>query len=55
MNFRLVNIVTDSSTTVARITICGGSVAKRTRTTMFQQAGKPAKLLSLVFIRVSAK
>ena len=43
------------STTVASTTPGPGFSAKRTRTTMFQQAGKPAKLLSLVFIRVSAK
>ena len=41
--------------TISRITVWLGSVAKSTRTTMFQQAGKPAKLLSLVFILVSAK
>jgi hypothetical protein len=38
-----------------RITAVAGFSANSTRITMFQQAGKPAKLLSLVFIRVSAK
>ena len=54
-NFRGRNMPTVSSTTTVRITFCDGAMAKSTRTTMFQQAGKPEKLLSLVFIRVSAK
>ena len=44
-----------NSTTIAKITLCEGAMAKRTSTTMFQQAGKPEKLLSLVFMRVSEK
>ena len=55
MNLRLVNIPTVSAITTARITSQCGCSAKSTRMTMFQQAGKPAKLLSLVFMRVSAK
>ena len=46
---------TVKSTTIAKITLCEGATAKSTSTTMFQQAGKPEKLLSLVFMRVSEK
>ena len=54
-NFKGRNMPTVNSTTMAKITLCEGATAKRTSTTMFQQAGKPEKLLSLVFIRVSEK
>ena len=37
------------------LNVFAGSSANRTRTTMFQQAGKPAKELSRVFMRVSEK
>ena len=55
MNLRLVNIATASAITTARITSFGGCRANITSTTMFQQAGKPAKDQSFVFIRVSTK
>ena len=49
------NIVTARTVTRTRHTAHPGSSAKSTRTSMFQQPGKPEKELSLVFIRVSAK
>ena len=55
MNFTLLNMVAASATTISRMIQKFGLSAKSTSTTMFQQAGKPAKELSLVFMRVSAK
>ena len=55
MNLMFVNIATVSATTISRMTIQCGLVANSTSTTMFQQPGNPAKELSVVFIRVSAK
>ena len=40
---------------MASVTVCDGAMANNTSTTMFQQAGNPEKLLSMVFMRVSAK
>ena len=45
----------DNNTTIIKITCQFGLVAKSTSTSMFQQPGNPAKLLSTVFIRVSEK
>src|SRR3989338_3572425 len=54
-NFSRRNIDTVSRITARRMTQGAGDMAKRTNTTIFQQAGKPEKDLSLVFMRVSAK
>ena len=43
MNLMLLNIATVSATMMARITVQCGLTANRTRTTMFQHPGKPAK------------
>jgi hypothetical protein len=54
-NFSGKNIAAVNTMTRPRITHQGGPITRSARTTMFQHPGKPEKLLSPVFIRVSAK
>ena len=55
MNFKVLNILKANTITIIKMTCQVGWIVKTTKTTIFQQPGKPEKLLSCVFIRVSAK
>ena len=55
INFIGKNIAAAQAMTITKMIQKLGSVANITKMTMFQHPGKPAKLLSFVFMRVSAK